>query len=320
MLPAQRIREHAQLARYADGRGVHAIWVPEERLATDAITAVAVYATVTEQARIGVGVLPLWTRHPALIAQTFATLDLLAPGRALLGLGAWWEPLASSVGVDRGNKMVLAMREYIESIRSLLTLRRVTYEGQYVRLDDVQLDHGGTRPHEVPIYIGAVGPQMLRLTGRIADGALFTGMQTAEVTKRAIAEIKKGAAAAGRSLDDIALTQTIRIKLTDDRERAIQADKPMLAQLIAQQAHIAYAADVDPPLRDKLRSMLSWPPSREEILAAAELIPDHLVEASGCYGGENEVRERLRQCDALGLIPSVWQPSSDLIDLLAEGW
>ena len=202
-LPGAGVRDHLELARYADRVGVDSIWVIETRLTTDAISPLAVYASATERIRLGAGVLPLWTRNPALIAQTFATLDMLVPGRMILGLGGWWEPLASRTGAVR-KKPLRAMREVVESVRSLLAMNEpVTYQGEYVHMDRLYLDHGGTSPHDVKIYIGAVGPQMLRLAGRIADGVVLNSNHTVDAVRRAVEEIKKGAELAGRSLDDV---------------------------------------------------------------------------------------------------------------------
>ena len=76
----------------------------------------AAFAAVTERIKVGAGVVNNWTRNPALLASTFSTLDDLAPGRIILGLGAWWEPLASKVGVDR-RKPLPAMRETVAAVR-----------------------------------------------------------------------------------------------------------------------------------------------------------------------------------------------------------
>ena len=110
------MHRNIEVARYAEQAGADSIWVNEGRLAADAIVPMAVYASATERVRIGSAVIPLWTRNPALIAQTFATLDALAPGRIVLGLGAWWEPIAARTGVDR-TKPVRAMREMVETVR-----------------------------------------------------------------------------------------------------------------------------------------------------------------------------------------------------------
>ena len=82
--------------------------------------------------KIGSGVVDCWTRNPARLASTFSTLDDLAPGRIILGIGAWWDPLASKVGIDR--KPLTVMREVVTSVRALLADETVTFSGDFVEL------------------------------------------------------------------------------------------------------------------------------------------------------------------------------------------
>ena len=137
----------------------------------------AAYAAVTERIKIGSGVVNNWTRNVGLLAATFSTLDDLAPGRILLGIGAWWDPLASKVGIER-RRPLLAMRETVQVVRRLLAMERVTFHGDFVQLDDVEIDivHGDRSPKSVPIYIGATGMKMMELAGEIADGAVLNYM------------------------------------------------------------------------------------------------------------------------------------------------
>ena len=86
------IREGMALARYAEERGFEAVWQAESRLVRDAIVPMAAFAAVTERIRIGSGVINNWTRNIGLLASTFLTLDDLAPGRVICGIGAWWDP------------------------------------------------------------------------------------------------------------------------------------------------------------------------------------------------------------------------------------
>ena len=111
--------EAIPLAEKADASSVDSIWTIETRLTGDAITPLAAYAANTGRIRVGSAGLPIWTRHPALIAQTFATLNALAPGRVVLGLSAWWNPLAARVGVKL-ERPITAMRGVIESDEAAL--------------------------------------------------------------------------------------------------------------------------------------------------------------------------------------------------------
>ena len=117
----------------------------------------------------------------------------------ILGLGAWWEPLAAKVGVDR-RKPLQAMRETVEATRRLLAMQRVTYHGEFVHLDDVEIDivHGDRSPRQIPIYVGATGMRMMELAGEIADGVVLNYMVGPDYNKRAMAALADGAARAGR--------------------------------------------------------------------------------------------------------------------------
>ena len=114
---AHAVREGMEIAQYAEAKGFHAIWQAESRLVREATVPMAAFLAVTERIKVGSGVVNNWTRNPALLASTFSTLDDLAPGRVILGIGAWWEPFASKVGVKRVKPLV-AMRETIEAVRA----------------------------------------------------------------------------------------------------------------------------------------------------------------------------------------------------------
>ena len=98
---AHPIREGMEFAKYAEAKGFDAVWQAESRLVREATVPMAAFAAVTERIKVGSGVVNNWTRNPALLAATFSTLDDLAPGRATLGIGAWWDPLAA-VGIRSG--------------------------------------------------------------------------------------------------------------------------------------------------------------------------------------------------------------------------
>ena len=319
-LSATDVRQQVELAKYAERKGADSLWVIETRLVADAIGPMAVYAAATERVRVGSAVLPLWTRNPALIASTFATLDLLAPGRIVLGLGAWWEPLATRVGVKR-QRSIGAMREVIESVRLLLSMKEeVTYRGDYVHMEELYLDHGGNRPHDVKIYIGAVGPQMLRLAGRIADGVILNNNQTVAATRRAVQQVKQGAATAGRSPDQIEIMKLLQVRVHRDKKRLLQEAKPRLALYLAQQPHIEGPTEADPELVQRIKATIPWPATDEQAAEGAKLIPDELLESLGCYGDEDTVRARMREyIDAGVTVPIVSQATKETVDFLAQG-
>ena len=112
------IREGMEYAKYAEARGFEAVWQAESRLVRDAIVPMAAYAAVTSKLKVGSGVINNWTRNIGLLAATFLTLDDLAPNRIICGIGAWWDPLAKNVGIER-KKPLKAMRETISDFRGM---------------------------------------------------------------------------------------------------------------------------------------------------------------------------------------------------------
>src|SRR5436305_789933 len=106
------IRDGMGYVKAAEAAGFEAVWQAESRLVREATVPMAAFAAVTERIAIGSGVVNNWTRNAGLLAATFSTLDDLAPGRVKLGIGAWWDPLAAKVGIQR-RKLLLAMRELV---------------------------------------------------------------------------------------------------------------------------------------------------------------------------------------------------------------
>src|ERR1700716_2804987 len=158
------------IVQHAEAAGFEAVCQAESRLVREATIPLAAFGAVTERIKLGTGVVSMWTRNPALLAATFATLDDLAPGRTILGIGAWWDPLATKVGVSR-ERPLRAMREIVTAVRGLLAGDTVTFQGDFVHFDGVELDfvHQPRGPRDIPIYIGATGMKMMELAGEIGD-------------------------------------------------------------------------------------------------------------------------------------------------------
>ncbi|HBH75167.1 MAG TPA: LLM class flavin-dependent oxidoreductase, partial [Acidimicrobiaceae bacterium] len=106
---AHPIRDAIAYTQYAEEKGFEAVWQADSRLVREAGVPMAAFGATTDTIKIGSGVIDVWTRNPARLASMFSTLDDLAPGRIICGLGAWWDPLAAKVGVDR-SKPIRVMR------------------------------------------------------------------------------------------------------------------------------------------------------------------------------------------------------------------
>ncbi len=316
---AHDLRQGLDYVRYAEERGFYAVWQAESRLVRDAIVPMAAYAAVTERIKIGSGVINNWTRNIGLLAATFMTLDDLAPGRMICGIGAWWDPLAKNVGIER-RKPLLAMRETVEVLRRLLNLERVTFHGEFHHVDGIELDvvHGRREPRDVPIYIGATGPKMLELSGEIADGVVLNYCVPPDYNHQALERLEAGARKAGRSLDDLDRPQLIVCSVDMDEEKALDTSRELLTQYLAQQPHIAKASGVSQDVVTKIQSILGWPATHEQIQSAKHLVPDDLVMRITASGTPEQARAKVQEYLDNGATYPILYPVGGDVKLLVD--
>ena len=318
---AHPIREGMAFAQYAESKGFDAVWQAESRLVREATVPMAAFASVTERIKVGSGVVDCWSRNPRL-AATFSTLDDLAPGRVILGIGAWWDPLAQKVGIDR-SKPLRVMREIVTTVRALLHNETVTFHGEYVHLDGVELDYvyQDRRPKDVPIYIGATGMQMMELTGEIADGVVLNYLVSPDYNDQAVEALARGAHKVGRSLDDIDRPQLVVCSVHEDRQTALDMARLMVTQYLGQQPHIMKASGVPQSLLDKVAEVLTWPATHEQVEAASKLVPDEIVELLTASGTPDDARAKVRHYIDHGCTSPILYPLGDVtatIDAFAD--
>jgi 5,10-methylenetetrahydromethanopterin reductase len=316
---AHRIREGLEYARQAEAKGFTAVWQADSRLVRDAVVPMAAFAAGTDHIRVGSGVIDIWTRNPARLASTFATLDDLAPGRIICGLGAWWDPLAARVGIDRA-KPLRAMREVVDVVRRLLANETVTLDGHHVHLDGVELDYvyQERRPKDVPVYIGATGMQMMELAGEIADGVVFNYLVDPAYNKDAIAALERGAARAGRTVADIDRPQLVICSIDHDRKAALDAARLLVTQYLGQQPHLMAASGVPQELLDEIATVMTWPATHDQVEAASRLVPDDVVQRCTASGEPDEVVAKIDEYVAAGCTCPILYPLGHDVGLMLD--
>ncbi len=304
------LRDGLEYVRYAEEKGFESVWQAESRLVRDAIVPMAAYAAVTSKIKVGSGVINNWTRNIGLLAATFLTLDDLAPNRIICGIGAWWDPLASNVGIQR-RKPSTAMRETVEVMRRLLNMERVTFHGEFHNVEGIELDvvHGRREPRHIPIMIGATGDQMLELSGEIADGVVLNYCVPPEYNDRALDQLDRGLRKSGRKLEDFDRPQLVVCSVDPDHDKAIDSSKMLLCQYLAQQPHIAKASGVRPEVINQIQSILRWPATREQINQAKHFVTDELVERITASGTPDEARRKVDEYRKRGATCPVLYPA-----------
>jgi len=321
---AHSLQDGIDLVQYAEANGFEAVWQAESRLVRDAIVPMAAFAATTSKIKVGSGVTNNWTRNIGLLAATFLTLDDLAQDRIICGIGAWWDPLASKVGINR-RKPLSAMRETVEVLRRLLNMENVTFHGEFHYVDGIQLDvvHGRTEPRNVPIYIGATGMKMMEMTGEIADGAVLNYLVSPAYNLQAMDALERGAKSAGRSIDEIDRPQLMICSVGDDRQAALNGARKMITQYLGQQPHLMKASGVSQELLDDIHQVLSWPATEEQIESAMHLVPDDVVQMCTASGSPAEVKAKVREYIDNGATCPILYPLGDakmMIDIFSDGY
>lgn len=316
---AHDLRDGLDYVKYAESRGFEAVWQAESRLVRDAIVPMAAYAAVTTKLKVGSGVINNWTRNIGLLAATFLTLDDLARDRIICGIGAWWDPLARNVGIER-KKPLTAMKETVTILRRLLNMERVTFHGEFVHVDGIELDvvHGRREPRNVPIMIGATGDQMMEMTGEIADGAVLNYCVPPKYNEKALDLLQTGLKKAGKTLDDLDRPQLVVCSVDNDHERAIDTTRELLTQYLAQQPHIAKASGVSQDIVAEIQSILGWPATHEQIRKAKHLVPEQLILDITASGTPEEARRKVNEYRNYGCTCPILYPVGGDVKLLID--
>src|SRR5204863_3365923 len=188
--------EAVELAQRAEALGFESVWMPEA-YGTDAVSILGALAARTQRIRLGTGIVNVFSRTPALLGQTAATLDLISGGRFILGLGTSGHQVVSGWHGMAFDRPLVRMRETVEIVRRVLRQERLRFDGEIFTLDQgLKLLARPVRP-TVPIFLATLTPAGLRLTGEVADGWIPT-LFSPDHLDLFRPDLETGARAAGR--------------------------------------------------------------------------------------------------------------------------
>ncbi len=256
-LSMEPVEETIQTARACDQAGFDTFWLAEaypwwrkhsmEARSSTAIT--AIIARETRRIAVGWGIISPYTRHPVQIAMEARVMqDVAGPGRFLLGLGAS-KIFMKEIGQgesDKGAGPAAVMRECIDIVRAMLAGNEVHYQGKAysARAPALKPDAHASR-EQVPIYIGATGPVLQRLSGSHADGLLTASITTPDFVRYARAAMEEGARAAEKDPAALDLGSVIVGSISRDRAQARDHAREMAAMYLANKVqNIQGSADV----------------------------------------------------------------------------
>jgi 5,10-methylenetetrahydromethanopterin reductase len=316
----QAIERTVELGRMADHAGIESFWCLEDPDGWDAFAVLAAIARETSRLRVGTGVTNPYYRHPALIAASTSTLDLLSNGRAFLGIGRgqaeWYR---EALGIPVG-KPVRALAETFDLLAQWWSpaMRATSDDATEFAVREWERV---IRPFAgpLPIYLAAVGPLALRLAGRHADGVIFNDLASFAFMRGAIDTVRQSATAAGRDTTTMHVYARTAITITDDPEAVYEQRKATVAMIHAlpgmEQLLVSDRFDIERIIADVRSAMRTGEILARgggfvdlrrggDLAAAKRAIPTDLMAELVVAGSIAEVRQRLHDLAAIGVTHS----------------
>ncbi len=303
-----------EYGRKVEQAGFRAAWFPEITFG-DAFAPATTTATATESLLLGTGVVGIWSRSPVTMALQAASLNELSGGRLLLGLGVQARNYVEGWHGQRYERPIRAMREYVTIVRRILSGEPVSFEGELFSVRDFQLH---LPPPERParLYVAAVGPQMIRLAGEVADGVLGYCWSAAYAREVALPALREGAARAVRDLAEIDVACGYPTVATEDSSGLEQVKGQVLMFATASSSSPFYAESFAAAGFGDLVEEVRKRVAAGDADGALAAIPDEAADAMTVSGSPDDVRRRVDELRAAGVQtvavnpspPGIWYP------------
>ncbi len=284
ILPNIKIEKLISFAKICEELGFDNIWVADHFNNRNVYPALALIAQNTSRIKIGSGVVNPYHTHPAFIASAIGTINEISNGRAILGIGAGDESILNRIGIKR-EKPVKFVEESVRIIRKLFRGETLSYHGSIFKTRTAKLDF---KAGDIPIYIGAQGPKMLRLSGRLGDGVLINASHPKDISF-SVKQIKAGME--DREIDgEPEICVFASVSVDHDSSKAVELAKKIVGFIVASSPeYILERHGVEIERRDEIREAIV----RADFNRLDSLIDDHMVGVFSISGDEREVKERL---------------------------
>ncbi|MBI2969570.1 MAG: LLM class flavin-dependent oxidoreductase [Gammaproteobacteria bacterium] len=316
IVPNQPLEEFLNWVPFAEELGFEGVWVADSQsVFRDAFIALTLFASHTEKMKLATGVTNPVTRHPAVLANSFATLDEISGGRAVLGIGVG-ESAVQTLGLKPAG--LKRLEEVTSVLRGLLAGETVRFEGREIRM---------TTPAaaRVPIFFASSGPRSLQLAGRIADGVLFQVGSDPDLVRYVKRNIAIGARQAGRDPAEVRLFQRLACGVSEDRERVRQELKGYVAVAAGTVFGAVPKEDISKELWEDLRKMKEQYDYYRHASSEAkhtQFITDRILDAMAIAGTPEEAVPRFKELIDLGVegfvLPMTTRDPKPILQMLAE--
>ncbi|UCH57862.1 MAG: 5,10-methylenetetrahydromethanopterin reductase [Candidatus Bathyarchaeota archaeon] len=271
----------------AEHLGYDSIWITDHFNNRNVYVSLSVIANYTERIKLGPGVTNPYLVHPVMTAQSVASLNEVASGRVICGIGAGDRTTLEMVGVEM-KAPLRTVREAVEIIRRQIVREKGSYEGRLFKTSagarfNFKVNDG------IPIYIGAQGPKMLQLAGAIGDGALINASHPDDI-ERAVTYIRKGAEKAGRDPKEIDIAAYTSFSVAENEKSARKPVTPVVAYIVAgSPPFILEKHDIKVEKAEKIRSDLA----NRKWGEAFGAVNDHMIDTFAVCGSPDQCTEKI---------------------------
>ncbi|MGH8211340.1 MAG: LLM class flavin-dependent oxidoreductase [Steroidobacteraceae bacterium] len=294
LLPNRPVAACVDLARAAEELGFEGIWIADSQCVfRDAHSVLSVCAVRTQKLLLAAGVTNPITRHPAVLAGSWATLQEMSGGRAILGIGVG-ESAIETLGLKPAR--LADLERVIDLVRRLMRGEAVQHDGHEVRLPWANF--------HVPVVIAASGPKSLQLAGRIADGVLFQVGAELTFMRYALDNIRIGAEQAGRKLEDVRLYARLACVVHEDRALAreqIKGYAAVAAGTVFRNMPREYFPDALWDELQRMKAQYNYLEHGSDAAGHRALMTDRILDAVSVSGSPDEAIPRLNALRALGV-------------------
>ena len=314
---ARNIQEALERAKRAEGLGFEAIFFADSHMNNvDPYQLMAICATQTTKIRLGTAVTNMVYRDPTITANSFATLNEISDGRAIVGLGTGDGPVYS---LGRTATKLVDFEKGLRTIRDLLHGRGVEVPTGKERAGGTVMLQAGKRP--VPIYISAEGPKTLRVAGRTCDGVILGTGFDLDVLEWARARIAEGAKESARSVSEIDIMPAGMIVVDDDGDLA----RKRVRSRMANRAHHNFRFTMETVPENEAEGVKKFmdnfdisKPIEERI--DPEFVTEYLLERFTIAGTPDECIAKVMRLEAEGIERILLTPPNTIYNEVMEAW
>jgi len=291
LVPQTPIKKIVDLTLLAEQGGLNTVWITDHFYNRNTYVTLTAIALKTERILLGPGVTNPYVVNPVWTASAIASLDEVSGGRAMLGIGAGDRVTLEKLAIEQ-KKPLSAIKESVETIRKLLRGERVTLDGKFLKISDVGLNFKSER--EIPIYIGAQGPKMLRLASKIGDGILINASNPKDF-EYAMSIIRE---AAGDRIDKLDVVAYTCFSIGENREEAKKKAIPIVAFIVAgSPSKVLERHGICLSSANKIKEALA----KGDFKGAMSNVSDDMVDAFAIYGTPEDCVRAIKKLSDVGV-------------------